>query len=109
MGAVEVELLVVADCPNEAGAVTLVQSALRDIGLPDIEVLVNVIRTQYEAERRGFLGSPTIMINGDDPFAEAGQTPALACRIYIHANGPSALPDLRLLRQALKRAAANHR
>jgi hypothetical protein len=105
---VDVELLVVADCPSKAEAVTLVQSALRDIGLRNIEIIVNVIHTQHEAERRGFSGSPTIMINGTDPFAEPGQVPALACRIYTHANGPSALPDLRLLRQALKRAAANH-
>lgn len=102
----DVELLVVAGCPSGTGAAALVQSAMRDIGLSDIKITVTVIGTQHEAERRGFPGSPTILINGDDPFTEPGQTPALACRIYAHATGPSGLPDLRLLRQALKRAAA---
>ena len=52
---------------------------------------------------RRFSGSPTILIDGWDPFARPGGEPALACRVYRHGN---ALPDARQLRQALKRVAA---
>ena len=52
-----------------------------------------------------FIGSPTVLIDGQDPFASPGQWPSLACRIYQNPNGPSGIPDLRQLRQALKQAA----
>ena len=102
----DVELLVVPDCPNEAPAAALLRTALDDVGLARIPFTTNVIDTQAQAEGRGFIGSPTILIDGDDPFAEPGQPAAVACRIYRNATGPAGVPDLRLLRQALKRTAA---
>ncbi len=103
---VDVELLVVADCPNEAPALVLLRAALDDIGLPDARFRTTVIATQEEAERRGFTGSPTILVDGSDPFAAPGAVPALACRVYrTHAGDPAGIPPLRELRQALSRAA----
>ena len=72
-----------------------------------VPITATVIDTQEEAERRGFVGSPTILIDGEDPFAEPGQPVGVACRIYRNPAGPAGVPDLLLLRQALKRAAAN--
>lgn len=105
MAAVDVELLVVADCPNEHLAAVLLRTALDDVGLVDVGFATTVIDTQQQAERRGFTGSPTVFIDGSDPFAEPGRAPALACRVYRHPGGPTGLPDLILLRKALKRAA----
>jgi hypothetical protein len=102
----DVELLVVPDCPNEAPAAALLRSALDDVGLARIPITTTVIDTPAEAERHGFTGSPTILIDGDDPFAEPGQPAALGCRIYRNITGPAGIPDLRQLRQTLKRAAA---
>ena len=102
----DVELLVVPDCPNEAPAAALLRTALDDVGLARIPITTTVILTPEQAERRGFIGSPTILIDGDDPFAEPGQPAALACRIYRNTTGPAGVPDLRPLRQAIKRAAA---
>jgi len=101
-----VELLVVPDCPNEAPAAALLRTALTEVGLGDTDVTTTVIDSVAEAERRGFVGSPTILIDGEDPFAEPGQPPALACRIYRNASGPAGVPDPRRLRQALEQAAA---
>jgi hypothetical protein len=100
-----VELLVVADCPNENPAGALLRTALRDVGLAGVDFATTVIGTLQQAERRGFTGSPTILINGSDPFAEPGRLPALACRVYPHPDGPTGVPDLRHLRQALQHAA----
>jgi hypothetical protein len=100
-----VELLVVADCPNEESAAVLLRTALDDVGLRDVRVAVTVIGSQEHAEQRRFTGSPTIMIDGVDPFEDSGRPPAMACRVYPSSGGPKGIPDLRMLRQALKRAA----
>ncbi|SRR6266542_1066453 len=102
----DVELLVVPDCANELSAATQLRAALEDIGLPHTHVRATVINTRDDAEQRGFTGSPTILANGVDPFAQPGRPPALACRIYPTATGPAGVPPIRELRRALKRAAA---
>ena len=94
------------DCPNEVPAVALLRAALDGVGLARLPIIATVIDSSAEAERRGFVGSPTILIDGGDPFAEPGQPAAVACRIYRKTAGPAGTPDLRQLRQALKRAAA---
>ncbi len=101
-GSMDVELLVVPDCPHEMPAAALLRSALDDVGLTAVDFEVTVIDTAETADRRGFVGSPTILLNGVDPFKTPGQQASLACRLYP---GPGRLPDLRALRQVLKRAA----
>jgi hypothetical protein len=98
----DVELLIVPDCPHEELAAVLLRSALDDIGLSAVELQVTVIDAQEHAEQRGFVGSPTILLDGVDPFEAPGQPAAVACRLYP---GPGGLPDRRALRQALKRSA----
>lgn len=41
-----------------------------------------------------FVGSPTILIDGVDPFGVAGQSPAFACRVYATPAGLSGVPPL---------------
>ena len=103
---VNIDLLVIPDCPHTDGAEALLRTALDDVGLGSIPIRVAVIETQEHAARRDFAGSPTILIDGRDPFAQPEATTALACRVYPGASG---LPDPRDLRQALKRAAAERR
>jgi hypothetical protein len=98
----DVELLVVPDCPHEMPAAVLLRSALDDIGLTAENFQLTVIDTPEAADRRGFVGSPTILLNGLDPFETPGQQASVACRLY---SGPGGLPDVTALRQALKRAA----
>ena len=42
---------------------------------------------EREAAEAGMRGSPTLLINGVDPFAAPGQAPGLACRLYRDAAG----------------------
>ena len=102
----DVEVLVVEDCPHGALASTLVAQTLLDIGLTDVTVVTTVIRTEREARLRHFCGSPTVLINGRDPFAHPGAAPALACRVYLTTEGSSGVPDARTLRRAFEDAAA---
>lgn len=100
-GNMHVELLVVPDCPNEAPAAAMLRTVLDEIGLSGIGIVTTVIDTSQAAERRGFVGSPTFLINDIDPFSEPGRPSALACRVYPHPAGLSGLPDPSELRQAL--------
>jgi hypothetical protein len=106
---VDVQLLVVDDCPNERPAAALLRRALDDVGLSAVGFSTRVIATQQEAEQLGFVGSPTILIDGRDPFAEPGRAAALACRVYLGEAGLSGVPALEPLRQALKLPADAHR
>lgn len=101
----EVELLLVPGCPNGAAAAELVRGALDELGRSDMPLTVRVIGSQAEATRRAFTGSPTLLINSDDPFAEPGRPPALACRLYPTPAILRGLPDIAAVRAALRDAA----
>lgn len=62
--------------------------------------------TQDEAERVGFHGSPSILIDGVDAFASAGDTVGLACRVYSTIEGLTGSPTLEQLREAIARSGA---
>jgi len=101
----DVELQVVPDCPNRTAAVHLLRQALDDAGLTATRFSTVVVTSQEQAEQLAFTGSPTIRIDGVDPFTGPPAPPALACRLYHTPNGPAGTPELSALRQALKRAA----
>jgi len=100
----QIEVLVVPDCPHRADAVGLLRELLDELRLFTTEIRIGVIDTPDEAVRRGFAGSPTILLDGVDPFAEPGQAAALACRIYRGEAGAGPLPDKQALRRILRAA-----
>lgn len=103
---IEIELLVVPDCPNEADAVELITTAVADARVL-ATVTRTLIATPEHARQRGFVGSSTILLNGADPFAQPDAVVAKTCRLYPTPDGARSIPTLRDLRQALKRVAAN--
>jgi len=99
---VDIDLLVVPHCPNEAPAAALLRSALNQSGLLTQGFQITVVGDEHEAAARGFTGSPTFLINGTDPFGDSTQATGLTCRLYRQPNGPpSGLPGLNDLRDAL--------
>ncbi|GEP39658.1 hypothetical protein NPS01_33210 [Nocardioides psychrotolerans] len=96
----KLELLVIPDCPHEGPARELALTTLADLGLTD-ELTTTVITTQAEAEARGFVGSPTFLVDGEDPFAQPGAPAGVACRVYRTGDGWSGLPSGTDLRAAL--------
>lgn len=100
----EVELLVVPGCPYEASAYDLTVAALAELEAL-VSVSVTVIASDEHAQARGFTGSPTFLINGRDPFADAGAAVGLACRMYPTPSGLAAgLPGLAELHEELRRS-----
>jgi hypothetical protein len=107
-GHMDVRLVVVPGCPNEGPAAAMLRRALDDVGLAAVRFTTIVVDDQAEAERLGFTGSPSVFVNGRDPFAEPGQRPALACRLYREGTVTSGVPPLAGLRRALEHATDQH-
>jgi hypothetical protein len=74
----------------------VVQTKSFDVEIHDVEV-----RSEAEAQRLRFLGSPTIRIDGVDiePSAEERTEFSLSCRMY----GASGVPPAALVAEALTR------
>ena len=94
-------------CPSTERARDAVREALTDIGLDDVQVRMREIQTDEDAQNARFLGSPTILIDGEDIVpAAADEQIGLSCRVYRRRDGRiSPLPDPDDLREALRRAA----
>jgi len=102
-----VELLWWEGCPSTEPALAAVREALSELGLSDVEVRLREIATDDDARDAGFVGSPTILIEGKDlvPAADDEQI-GLSCRVYRRRDGRvSPVPDPDDLREALARAA----
>ena len=99
-----ITILTVPDCPNTPVAAERITAALA--GRPASVDLVEVTG-EAEAARLGMTGSPTILLDGVDPFAAAGVVPGLSCRIYRGPDGAAAgAPSVQDLTAALSAAGA---
>lgn len=97
----DITLLYFDSCPNWMTADAHLR-ALSDEIL-DLNVTRQAVETAEEAERVGFRGSPSILIDGVDPFSNPDAPIGLSCRVYQTPNGPAGSPTLSQLRGALSR------
>jgi hypothetical protein len=96
----ELTLLTVPACPNPAVFEERLAAALA--GRPGVVVHRRVIADEQAAAEAGMHGSPTLLVNGADPFAVPGQPPSLSCRLYRDAEGRlGPAPSVEALGQAL--------
>lgn len=77
----EVDVLHVPACPNLDLARRRLREALDATGTV-ATVRETEISTPAEAAHRQMRGSPTILIDGHDPFGDPGDQPSLSCRLY---------------------------
>lgn len=99
------EVLHVPDCPNLAPLMARLRA------VTDLPVVTREIRTSADAAAAGMAGSPTLLINGTDPFGpvgtgpfdvEGGRDSGISCRIYRDEHGqPVPAPSVGQLRAAL--------
>jgi hypothetical protein len=90
-------------CPNWRLAEARLRRALAAIGAPATEIALERVETPEDAERLGFRGSPTVLVDGADPFAEDGTPAGLACRVYRTERGTEGAPSETQLPAALER------
>ena len=101
----ELTVLAVPDCPN--APVLQQRLAGRVAGRPGVTVTRREITDLAEAARWGMHGSPTLLVDGRDPFAVPGTVPAVACRLYEGENGRvEGAPAVSALRRVLEQADA---
>jgi len=94
---VDLTVLHVPDCPNLDPLMT----RLRQV--TDLPVTVREISAEAEAVTAGMNGSPTLLINGIDPFVEPGRARAgVSCRLFRDQHGRLVpIPDASQLREAI--------
>jgi hypothetical protein len=90
----ELTVLVVPACPHTAPLRERLTLALE--GRDDGTVTWREVTDPEEAEHLGMHGSPTLLVDGTDPFARPGEEPSLSCRVL-------GLPSLDRLRRAVAR------
>ena len=98
----EITLLYFDGCPN--WKITEERLATIAAERADVTVTRHLVETVDEARRVGFHGSPSILVDGIDPFAAADAGVGLTCRLYQTPDGLSGSPTLEQLRTALARA-----
>jgi hypothetical protein len=96
-----VRLVYVDGCPNWTVAEELLRAALARVGLDGELIERAPVDTPEDAERLGFIGSPTILLDGRDPFATGAEQPGLACRVFSSPDGQAGALTLDQLVEAL--------
>ncbi|MGH3757688.1 alkylmercury lyase family protein [Actinophytocola sp.] len=97
----KVEILHVPDCPN----VAVLEQRLRRAYSGEADALDMVHRVVPDLETAvavGMTGSPTLLVDGLDPFADHGLEPSVSCRLYPDETGHMAgTPSVDALRRVL--------
>jgi hypothetical protein len=96
--AVHVTLLYFDGCPNWTTADVRLRALGNELG---ITIERQKVETPEEAEAIGFRGSPTILVDGRDPFAQGDEPVGLSCRIYQTPEGPAGAPTTEQLMAVL--------
>jgi hypothetical protein len=99
----KIEVLYFEGCPHHQAAVDRVKEVLHEESAPAEIVEINV-PDEASAHAHGFLGSPTIRIDGIDvePATRSSKEFGIACRTYLAAGARVGLPPRELICAALR-------
>ena len=101
----EVRLRYFEGCPHWQIVYDRLREALRAEGMASLEPIFERVESAEDAERLRFIGSPTILVDGRDPFAAGTEASfGLTCRVYQTPEGLAGSPTLEQLRTALRAA-----
>lgn len=67
----------------------------------DVRVIRQLVETPEDAVRLGFHGSPTVLVDGIDPFADERTHVGLACRMFRTPARIAGSPTVEQLREAI--------
>ncbi|MET9514691.1 organomercurial lyase [Streptomyces sp. NPDC002994] len=96
----ELTVLAVPECP----LAEVLRGRLAEVlaGRGDVQVAWREVSGEGEAVRLGMHGSPTLLVNGADPFAREGETASLSCRLYgPEQDAVTGVPSVERLRATL--------
>lgn len=101
----DITFLYYEDCPSHDQALARLEQVIAEEGInAPIEVIK--VETEEQAQHLRFIGSPTILVNGEDIVPPPPQEHYnLTCRAYILEDGRvSPLPSLEMIRRPLRNA-----
>jgi hypothetical protein len=87
-------------CPHWKLADERVRRVLEGVSTDDVTLEYELIDSPERAERVGFHGSPTILVDGQDPFVTGIEQVGMSCRVFSTEDGIQGAPteaDLRKL------------
>jgi hypothetical protein len=102
MTVMTISLLYFDGCPNWHVADERLRAALVAVGRPDDAVEHVLVSTPEEAEASQFRGSPTVLVDGRDPFSDPDAPVGLACRLYRTDQGLAGSPTVEQLVAVLR-------
>ena len=96
---VDITFLYFDSCPNWKLANTALAEAAT-LEARTLAINYQLVETFEVAEALEFRGSPTILIDGADPFADGDAPVGLSCRVYRTETGA---PSVEQLREAISK------
>jgi hypothetical protein len=100
----ELTVLTVPGCPNGSVLLDRLAEALADH--PGARLVRRMVRDEADAIQLGMHGSPTLLVNGVDPFSAPGTPASVSCRIYRDETGHTeGAPSVAALRTVFQQAA----
>ena len=100
-----VTLLYFDGCPNWQVTQARLESLAGEL---DFGLECRRVDTPDDAERLQFRGSPTVLVDDQDPFAGGDEPVGLSCRVYRTEEGLAGAPTERQLRDVLTARGTNH-
>ncbi|MCL4561687.1 MAG: thioredoxin family protein [Chloroflexi bacterium] len=97
----KIDVLYFEDCPSWKTACANLEVAAQ---LEGVQLAVDLIevKTDQEASKLKFLGSPSFQLNGQDLWPENRETYSLSCRVYKTPEGLKGWPTIEMFRQKLQ-------
>ena len=93
-------------CPHWKLADERVRRVLDGVSTGDVTLEYELIDSPERAERVGFHGSPTILVDGRDPFVTGDEPIGLTCRVFRTEAGTEGAPTEAQLRKVLSQSPA---
>lgn len=91
-------------CPNWKVADASLRRILQSAGRSDVAIEYELIDSPEMAERVGFHGSPTFLVDGRDALATGEEPIGMMCRVYRTEEGYRGAPSDAQLRSLLTEA-----
>jgi hypothetical protein len=102
----EIRLRYFEGCASWETARDRIRAVLGELEAADTPLSLERVESPEEAERLGFVGSPTILIDGRDAFTSPRDTVGLACRLYQTPDSLAGCPTTDQLRRVLSTPAS---
>lgn len=87
------------DCPNWRTTESHLRRLAAERG--DVDLVLEHVGSTEAAERLEFHGSPSVLVDGVDPFLGGGTAVGLSCRLYRTPEGLAGSPTVDQLRAVL--------